>query len=244
MLKELQQKLMRLGRGLEVEGWLQAGERIIPAVIVEGDPMDQWAWFRRHAETLGCWPLLLSVESSLECLLDDCPPVADVLAQAERLNPLTALAPLEEEEEEDWPGAVSGEHGFIIRTRLPSEPKGFWQHLFPGPGRHRLLLVPTPRPWEVFAWLNYGNWNESPGPELHVALHKMWHERWGAEPVRIAPDTLECQVSQRPSTPEQALELARLQTRYCSDIVHQGVGSVALLAAGLMSSSVWYFWWD
>jgi hypothetical protein len=35
-----------------------------------------------------------------------------------------------------------------------------------------------------------------------------------------------------------------LSRAYCPDIVEQGVESVSALAAHLLDSPLWYFWWD
>jgi hypothetical protein len=78
----------------------------------------------------------------------------------------------------------------------------------------------------------------------HAALWRYWQERYGATVACIANDVIEFTVSKPPRTREQALELARQQYVYCADIVHQGVGTVEALAATMMNSSVWYFWWD
>ncbi|MEN3327087.1 MAG: hypothetical protein V7638_1894 [Acidobacteriota bacterium] len=51
-------------------------------------------------------------------------------------------------------------------------------------------------------------------------------------------------VARPASTRDEALALAKQQFIYCSDIVHQGVGSVEALAATLFGATVWYFWWD
>ncbi len=51
-------------------------------------------------------------------------------------------------------------------------------------------------------------------------------------------------VKQRPQTREAAIDLAREQYVYCNDIVDQGVGTLSVLAAVLMESDWWYFWWD
>jgi hypothetical protein len=56
--------------------------------------------------------------------------------------------------------------------------------------------------------------------------------------------TLNVRVARRPATPEEALELARLQYEYCHDIVDQGVDTLSALAASLMAHDWWYFWWD
>lgn len=49
-------------------------------------------------------------------------------------------------------------------------------------------------------------------------------------------------VRRRPKTRCEALDLAREQYSYCSDIVDQGVGTLNALAAALMGHDWWYFW--
>lgn len=111
--------------------------------------------------------------------------------------------------------------------------------------RHVILgLVPTGNAWEVPAHLRYGGWNECPPPEMHVALHRKWHGEFGATIACMSGDTLECVVERPPASREQALALAREQFAYCPDIVDQGLESVERLAATLMRSPVWFFWWD
>ena len=94
------------------------------------------------------------------------------------------------------------------------------------------------------ALMSFGGWNANPPPEYHVAALRSWHERYGARLISLTGDVMELRVERRPETREEALELAREQYAYCNDIVDQGVGDLAGLAATLMVSDVWYFWWD
>lgn len=106
-----------------------------------------------------------------------------------------------------------------------------------------LALIPTKEPWEVFAWLPFGGWNECPAPEEILWLAKYWYERYNAIPAVMTRDTLE--FSAPPiKDKDAALKLAKEQFAACSDIVYQGVDTIGRLAGGLMQSSVWYFWWD
>lgn len=105
-------------------------------------------------------------------------------------------------------------------------------------------LVPTPESWQVPAFVRYGDWNDCPSPDAQVALHKKWHDEYGSEIACLSGDVIECTVKNPPSSRQSALALAREQFVYCSDIVHQGVGSLEALAATLMNSKTWYFWWD
>lgn len=107
-----------------------------------------------------------------------------------------------------------------------------------------ILIIPTDKGYEVPAYLNWGGWNACPHPATHVAALRSWHHAFGAELVGITGDMMNLRVARRPQTREEALKLGRDQYLYCSDIVDQGVGEISALAAGLMASDWWYFWWD
>lgn len=112
--------------------------------------------------------------------------------------------------------------------------------------KSRVLIgrVPTPHAYEVPAFVGYGGWNECPEAQVHVALHARWHSQFGSEITCLSSDVIECTVSRPPATREEALKLAREQYIYCPDIVQQGVETIENLAASLMASRAWYFWWD
>lgn len=107
-----------------------------------------------------------------------------------------------------------------------------------------ICKVPTPYSWEVPAYFAFGDWNECPTPEEHVALLRYWHEHYGAEIITLSNDVLECTVSRPPLDKEQALTLAHEQFVYCSDLVYQGTDTLSTLAASLYKGKTWFFWWD
>jgi len=107
-----------------------------------------------------------------------------------------------------------------------------------------IVLVPTDDPTTIPAHLRWGGFNACPRPEYHIAALRHWRDRYGAELVGLDMATLNVRVARRPATPEEALELARLQYEYCHDIVDQGVDTLSALAASLMAHDWWYFWWD
>ena len=105
-------------------------------------------------------------------------------------------------------------------------------------------LVPVKHPYEVPAYLGFGGWNACPPPEVQVAVLREWERAYGAVPVCVAGDVLECVVDRPPRTKEAAMTLAAEQWAFCDDIVSQGTGSVRRLAMELYRSPQWFFWWD
>ena len=108
-----------------------------------------------------------------------------------------------------------------------------------------LAKIPVKNPWEVFAYLPFGGWNDCPDTTALMAVSKYWHEQHGAVPAVLTYDTLEYSVP-APIAEESARELAAEQYAFCADIVEQGAPSMTVgkLAADLKRSNIWYFWWD
>jgi hypothetical protein len=107
-----------------------------------------------------------------------------------------------------------------------------------------LGLIPTRISWQIPAYIQFGDFNSCPSSAIHVSIMKRWWELYRIEIVGMLGDTIECIVPRPPQTREQALELAKEQFAYCSDIVVQGVGTIENLAATLLKGKTWYFWWD
>ena len=109
-------------------------------------------------------------------------------------------------------------------------------------------LLEIAQPWQVFAHLGWGDENTGGqdiwGSAMNCAIHRRWQEEWGAEVVALQETVIECFVARPPLTRRDAMRLAREQYYYCSDIVHQGVGSIPELADTLMGYNQSYFWWD
>ncbi len=106
-----------------------------------------------------------------------------------------------------------------------------------------LAKIPVKNPWEVFAWLPFGGWNECPTPDIMMAVAKYWYDRHGAVPATISHDILE--FTARPIEDRKAaLRLALEHMAFCSDCIFQGYGTAGRLADSLSKSSLWYFWWD
>lgn len=203
---------------------------------------------RERLSRLGgdCTPVLMGEPKDLELLCnilaDSSETPEQVLAQA---NVLDVLEWLDQREQEDpvFFTAASGS--------WPSSPLAAIEmsmHLDGSSTRPKksviLGLVPTARSWEVPAYANFGGWNACPESAAHVAVHRMWNARYRSEIASMSSDVIECTVAKPPATRDEAMFLAREQSIYCPDIVCQGVGTIENLAAALMGSESWYFWWD
>jgi hypothetical protein len=160
-------------------------------------------------------------------------------AASETLRKLGVSLDFEDEEDEErepplgqWPASPSGSPGLSVAYEILTHR--------PLPKVH-IVLVPTDDPTTVPAHLHWGNWNECPAPEYHVAALRHWREHYGAELVGLNMDLMNLRVARKPATREEALEAARVQYVYCNDMVD---GSLSALAADLMAHNWWYFWWD
>lgn len=106
-----------------------------------------------------------------------------------------------------------------------------------------LAKIPVRNPWEIFAWLPFGGWNECPTPDIMMAVGKHWYERYGAVPATISHSILEF-TAPPVSDRKAALDLALEHLAFCSDCIFQGDLTVGRRADCLSKSSLWYFWWD
>jgi hypothetical protein len=135
----------------------------------------------------------------------------------------------------EWPGAASSDPELTIATDILS-----------GKSLDKvyLIVVPTDDWTTIPAHLRWGDWNENPAPEWHVAALRSWRDRYDIELVGLSFDTMNLQARKKPQSRDEAIALAREQYAYCSDIVDQGVGTVSQLAKDLMVNDWWFFWWD
>ncbi len=106
-----------------------------------------------------------------------------------------------------------------------------------------LAKIPVKNPWEIFAYLPFGNWNDCPDtPEL-MAAAKYWFEQYGAVPAAMSHDELEFLLP-APVPKEKAMDAAVELYGFCLDLDQNEDGSIGSLADALWQSTVWYFWWD
>jgi hypothetical protein len=140
-----------------------------------------------------------------------------------------------EEVSGEWPGEIL-EKGSI----------GLHKDILTGETKAEIYLglASIEEPWHLPAILKYGAWNDCPESEVHCAFHREWQASFGAQITGVSGDVVECFVAKPPKNRDAAMKLAYEQYWYCTDIVEQGCGSVVNLAATLLNSPYWYFWWD
>lgn len=210
------------------------------------------------------WPVIVGGDEDLGQLADqigmiDERPVEAILAAAARLEHPKSLSDLRAKEQADWRAYLKAHPELGPEDEDYVAELGEWPAVPPQepeltvasdirtgqPYAHaHILLLPTVRGFEAPAYLKWGGWNACPPPEIHVAALRRWGADYGAEIVGITGDVMNVRVKRRPATRDEAIALAREQYAYCADIVDQGVDSIAALAASLMASDWWYFWWD
>lgn len=135
----------------------------------------------------------------------------------------------------EWPGEAQEKDG--IKAHLDLLTRAVRPLVYIG-------VVNVERPWMLPAEAKYGGWNECPDAAVQCAIMRYWGEKHGAEIVSLAGDFIEFVVREPPRTAKDSIKLAWEQYWYCNDIVDQGMQTVNNLAAGLMNSDYWFFWWD
>ena len=147
-----------------------------------------------------------------------------------------------EDDEFDWNKEIIGKmEGGEANNRFA----GIWDYGTKKTYPMILAKIPVKNPWEIFAYLPFGNWNDCPDTPSLMAAAKHWYEKYGAVPAVMTHDVLEFIVP-KPVSSDAAMELALEQYGFCSDIVNQRPedATVGWLADALRQSTVWYFWWD
>ncbi len=105
-----------------------------------------------------------------------------------------------------------------------------------------LVQIPTLNPYEIFAWLPFGGWNECPDTDDMIAMCKYWYESYGAVPMIITYDTLTFKLDEPITDIESALNAAKEQLAFCEDIADYA--DIEELISMTYNNHYWSFWWD
>lgn len=133
-------------------------------------------------------------------------------------------------------------------TKLPEMEDrffGYWDYTSKKTVPVIIAEIPTGKPWEIFAWLPFGGWNECPDTADLMAVSKSWYERFGAVPSVMTHDVLDYELP-RPVPEAEAMCAAREQFGFCPDVIYSAEEDFTggTLAASLLNSRCWTFWWD
>ena len=234
--------------------------------MADDDPiMSAYSYAQRLGVREGFVPVLIQAddETLLECLVMNADPEHDAdfyefdLKTVEEYRKKMLSAPVKdgkaileeltgqrkeeaEDDDLDWEEEVLGEmEGGYDNDRFSC----YWDsdsHM-----TYPLILakIPVKNPWEIFAYLPFGNWNECPDTPDLMAVAKYWFEQHGAIPAAMSHDELEFELP-TPISKERAMEVAVEQYGFCPDLDQNEDGSIGSLADVLWQSTVWYFWWD
>jgi hypothetical protein len=252
-VEELAAILERLGMETASLRPMEESKDDIALLTVPGEEaLPSWRRLRARVEETGHWPVLLGDDEDLDLHIENVEEyeepegksqVGAVLRAADRIDFTRWYTQQTRGGLESvlgaWPAQVGAEPAGDAVFTIPRDVLT----RDPAPRVH-VALVPTPRHWEVPAYLRFGGFNACPSPDEHVAIWRRWHETYGAELVGISHDVVEALVSRPPTDREGAMQLAQEQYAYCDDIVSQGCGSISELAARLLDRPTWYFWWD
>ena len=232
--------------------------------MADDDPiMSAYSYAKREAIKKGFVPVLIRAddETLLECLVmnsepenDDCYEF-DMKAVEEYRKKLLA-APVKDakavlkemvgqrkedtaDDDMDWDEDVLGAmEGGFENSRFSSYWNDDTEMTYPV----ILAKIPVKNPWEIFAYIPFGNWNDCPDtPEL-MAVTKYWFEQYGAVPAVMSHDELEL-LFPAPVAREKAMDVAVEMYGLCPDM-DQNFDEIGALADSLWQSTVWYFWWD
>jgi len=236
----------KLGTGALTEHPHRYGVTVYSFTAAGKDAVSTWRKLRQSAPSLGFWPVIFGEPKNLERISEA---FAGEYAEDPRKTIQRAIGEdvqkfFQERAEEfsgegahgQWPNSAEAMMDFTIPRRI-LEPSKFHEIVSIG-------LVPAGHCWEAPGVLSFGGWNDCPDATNQVAVLRYWNEIYGAEFVGLSGDVMELEPARKPSTREEALKLAHEQYWFCYDIVEQGVGTIENLAVGLLTSSVWYFWWD
>ena len=147
-----------------------------------------------------------------------------------------------EDDDMDWDEDILGEMGSGYDNRRFSS---YWNSDSKMTYPLILAKIPVKNPWEVFAYLPFGDWNECPDTQSLMAVVKYWFEQYGTVPAVMTHDELEFLLP-TPVSQEKAMDAAVEQYGFCPDVIDQGPeeATAGALADVLRQSTVWYFWWD
>lgn len=112
-------------------------------------------------------------------------------------------------------------------------------------GEILIAEIPVKNPWEIFAYIPFGGWNDCPGNEDIMAISKYWFEKYGAIPFAISHNTLEY-IVEKPVDDEDKIRFTEEFYAFCPDSVDKYMESFNIdkLAKKIYKNKLWNFQWN
>lgn len=247
-MERLRRKLAQHGiDGSTVTPFLELDDGNIHRLVAPAEEAFRlWAQLRELVPRTGLWPVVVGDEQSVRLMVnqvtsDDFPPAAQLIEDGLAIDTGLWFTAMEEENPDFFERDLSGwqEPGPLRPTfeSLMASEEGERRDL-------SVALIPSPVSWHAPGHLRIGGWDTCPIAEVHVALLKRWHERYGADAMAISYDTIELHVARPPKDRAECEALAWEHYVYCPPLVLQTEGGLGGLAASLLGSRRWLFSWD
>lgn len=112
-------------------------------------------------------------------------------------------------------------------------------------GEILIAEIPVKNPWEIFAYIPFGGWNDCPGNEDIMSISKYWFEKYGAIPFEISHNTLEY-IVEKPVDDEDKIRFTEEFYAFCPDSVDKYMESFNIdkLAKKIYKNKLWNFQWN
>ena len=222
------------------------GCRITVIDLNSQDAMQAWQDAYNRDQGNGYYPVILEVDDYYSDFLDEesensddssfrkwrhdalcCQPLDGKQILSERLKELKS-----DYTEEEWQEDIVGDDAENdVDDELNIGSDELW-----------LVEVPVEHPWQVFAYIPMGGWDDCPKPEEQMAIAKYWQEQYDAKVIHISGNLVEYKLPH--PVKSDNLQLAEEQYSYCPDFIEENYETLKTLENILSKASLWYFWWD
>jgi Domain of unknown function (DUF4253) len=150
------------------------------------------------------------------------------------------------EEDEEWaemiapfdaqfPGPAPPEHTTLSPDRL--------DEVLGSLPAARIGLAPAARPADVLPLIGWTPSDQSDALPV-AAVVRSWEDRFGARLLRVGFAEFSLLVDRPPRTIEHAQRIAAEHFAFCDECAGKGLSDIPSIAANLMQTPIWTFWWD